>query len=192
MIGFFDMWQKMIRHFVAMANKSGFEVTHKEIGHHQKALRMIRRTASSRFHMSVQTYAYLRYANHRKYYSEAVAVIRLEYQLEGVRTMALDSEIKKAPTGAVTPGASSNTGRCPWCNSSQHSGGKSKCPFASRFSHKVAVMLTARAEQRGGAFAGVVPTVIKEHLAEKEKEKEREQEKNKEKTSDTQQEQSGN
>ena len=45
-------------------------------------------------------------------------------------------------------------------------------------------MLAARVEQRGGAFAGVAGTVIKEHLAEKEKE--REQEKNKEKTSDTQ------
>lgn len=86
--GFFDMWQNMIRHFVTTANKYGFAATLREITHHHKAMRMIRGTSSSRFQMLVQTYAYLRYANYRKYYSEAVAVIRLEYQLEGVRMMA--------------------------------------------------------------------------------------------------------
>ena len=183
---FFDMWQHLIRHFIETANIQGYEATDKEIVHHREELDMIRSTSTDRFHMLVQIYTYLRHANYRQYYSEPVANLRLEYQLQGVRDMAAENESKKSPAaGAAPPATPANTGKCPWCASTKHSGGKARCPFAGRsISHQASVMLAARVEQRGGAFAGTATTVIKEYFAEKEKEKEREKEKEKEKKSE--------
>ena len=169
----------MIRHFVTSSNQQGFEATLKEIEYHQRKLDMIRNTSSDRFHMLVLIYAYLHHANHRQYYSEAVAKIQLAHQIQGVRNQVYESDTKKAPAaGSTPPAAPSSTAKCTWCHSTKHGGGKASCPFAKRsIGHQASITLAARAEQRTGAFAGTAAMVIKEHFAEKEKEKEREKEK---------------